>query len=345
MDVEGRPEVLRGHRRALEVPTGPAGSPRGVPGRLARLRALPQREVPRVALALGIGVGGGLHRRRPAGRTARRTPARTARRSRRRPAVDGTRAPARSAGASGRPSRGRARRARFVRRWQHAERVVRARRTPGRCAYDQAHQGPCSADSRRHDLVVDVGDVAARHRGSRRAQPAAQQSDARRRSACPMCGPAARWGRRGRPRPHRVPAGRSPAPSGSLCRTAPSSPVRRIRGEHAGTGTEAPMPGTHHYATELTWTGNTGSGTATYRSYRRTCEVRAEGKPSLAGSSDPHFRGDADRLEPAGAAGSPRCPSATCCPSCTRRRIAAWSSSTTPTPPPARCGQRAPAAG
>lgn len=58
------------------------------------------------------------------------------------------------------------------------------------------------------------------------------------------------------------------------------------------------MPGTHRYATELTWTGNTGSGTATYRSYRRTCEVRVEGKPVLAGSSDPHFRGDADRWNP-----------------------------------------------
>ena len=58
------------------------------------------------------------------------------------------------------------------------------------------------------------------------------------------------------------------------------------------------MPCTHHYATEVTWTGNTGSGTTTYRSYRRTCEVRAEGKPALAGSSDPHFRGDADRWNP-----------------------------------------------
>jgi organic hydroperoxide reductase OsmC/OhrA len=58
------------------------------------------------------------------------------------------------------------------------------------------------------------------------------------------------------------------------------------------------MPGTHHYATELTWTGNTGAGTASYRSYARTCEVRAEGKPTLAGSSDPHFRGDPDRWNP-----------------------------------------------
>jgi organic hydroperoxide reductase OsmC/OhrA len=62
--------------------------------------------------------------------------------------------------------------------------------------------------------------------------------------------------------------------------------------------TEAPMTGTHHYATELSWTGNTGAGTASYRSYARTCEVRAEGKPTLAGSSDPHFRGDADRWNP-----------------------------------------------
>ncbi len=58
------------------------------------------------------------------------------------------------------------------------------------------------------------------------------------------------------------------------------------------------MAGLHSYATELTWTGNTGAGTATYRSYRRTCEVRAPGKPVLAGSSDPHFRGDADRWNP-----------------------------------------------
>ena len=58
------------------------------------------------------------------------------------------------------------------------------------------------------------------------------------------------------------------------------------------------MLSTHSYATELTWTGNTGTGTATYRSYRRTCEVAAAGKPTLAGSSDPHFRGDADRWNP-----------------------------------------------
>jgi organic hydroperoxide reductase OsmC/OhrA len=58
------------------------------------------------------------------------------------------------------------------------------------------------------------------------------------------------------------------------------------------------MVGGHEYAVALTWTGNTGEGTATYRSYRRTCEVTAEGKPAIAGSSDPHFRGDADRWNP-----------------------------------------------
>jgi organic hydroperoxide reductase OsmC/OhrA len=58
------------------------------------------------------------------------------------------------------------------------------------------------------------------------------------------------------------------------------------------------MPGSHHYATEVTWTGNTGAGTAGYRSYRRTCEVRAEGKHPVAGSADRHFHGDADRWNP-----------------------------------------------
>lgn len=58
------------------------------------------------------------------------------------------------------------------------------------------------------------------------------------------------------------------------------------------------MPGTHAYAVEVEWTGNTGEGTASYRSYRRTCVVRAAGHPELAGSADPHFRGDAERWNP-----------------------------------------------
>jgi len=54
----------------------------------------------------------------------------------------------------------------------------------------------------------------------------------------------------------------------------------------------------HVYETEVVWTGNLGTGTDSYRSYRRTHEVRADGVPPLAGSADPHFRGDADRWNP-----------------------------------------------
>lgn len=55
----------------------------------------------------------------------------------------------------------------------------------------------------------------------------------------------------------------------------------------------------HTYETRVVWTGNLGSGTDTYRSYRRTHEVTAPGVPdAVPGSSDPHFRGDADRWNP-----------------------------------------------
>lgn len=54
----------------------------------------------------------------------------------------------------------------------------------------------------------------------------------------------------------------------------------------------------HRYATTLTWTGNTGEGTASYRSYERAYEIAADGKPALLGSSDPSFRGDPGRWNP-----------------------------------------------
>lgn len=57
--------------------------------------------------------------------------------------------------------------------------------------------------------------------------------------------------------------------------------------------------GTHTYETEVVWTGDLGSGTSSYRSYGRTHEVRAPGVPVvIPGSSDPAFRGDADRWNP-----------------------------------------------
>ncbi|HPV74791.1 MAG TPA: OsmC family protein, partial [Gemmatimonadaceae bacterium] len=54
----------------------------------------------------------------------------------------------------------------------------------------------------------------------------------------------------------------------------------------------------HHYSVDVRWTGNLGEGTASYRGYRRSHELSAPGKAPIAGSSDPAFRGDADRYNP-----------------------------------------------
>jgi organic hydroperoxide reductase OsmC/OhrA len=58
------------------------------------------------------------------------------------------------------------------------------------------------------------------------------------------------------------------------------------------------MPKTHSYALTVTWTGNTGSGTSAYGAFERSVEVSAEGKPAIAGSADPAFRGAQDRWSP-----------------------------------------------
>lgn len=54
----------------------------------------------------------------------------------------------------------------------------------------------------------------------------------------------------------------------------------------------------HHYKSILTWTGNTGQGTADYRSYKRDYEIHIDGKAALLGSSDPAFRGNKKRHNP-----------------------------------------------
>jgi organic hydroperoxide reductase OsmC/OhrA len=54
----------------------------------------------------------------------------------------------------------------------------------------------------------------------------------------------------------------------------------------------------HTYRTSLDWTGNLGAGTASYRAYSRAHELHAPGKPTIPGSSDPSFRGDASRWNP-----------------------------------------------
>ena len=54
----------------------------------------------------------------------------------------------------------------------------------------------------------------------------------------------------------------------------------------------------HTYKVQVDWTGNNGDGTKTYKSYRRDHAISADGKPSIPGSSDPSFRGDASRYNP-----------------------------------------------
>jgi organic hydroperoxide reductase OsmC/OhrA len=58
------------------------------------------------------------------------------------------------------------------------------------------------------------------------------------------------------------------------------------------------MPRTHTYSVAIRWTGNGGTGTSSYRDYERTHEIRSPGKPVIAGSADPAFRGEAERWNP-----------------------------------------------
>lgn len=54
----------------------------------------------------------------------------------------------------------------------------------------------------------------------------------------------------------------------------------------------------HRYRVAVTWTGNTGTGTSGYRNYSRDYDMAVGGKPAIAGSSDPNFRGDPARWNP-----------------------------------------------
>src|SRR5690348_416893 len=60
------------------------------------------------------------------------------------------------------------------------------------------------------------------------------------------------------------------------------------------------MPRTrvHHYDTVVSWTGNRGTGTSGYRDFERDCDIAAEGRYFILGSSDPLFRGDSSRWNP-----------------------------------------------
>lgn len=54
----------------------------------------------------------------------------------------------------------------------------------------------------------------------------------------------------------------------------------------------------HGYQATIVWTGNRGDGTTSYRSFSRDHDIIIAGKPTIAGSSDPGFRGDASRHNP-----------------------------------------------
>jgi organic hydroperoxide reductase OsmC/OhrA len=54
----------------------------------------------------------------------------------------------------------------------------------------------------------------------------------------------------------------------------------------------------HTYSIRLDWVGNEGSGTSSYTAYSRAHELSGPGKQTIAGSSDPAFRGDPARWNP-----------------------------------------------
>lgn len=54
----------------------------------------------------------------------------------------------------------------------------------------------------------------------------------------------------------------------------------------------------HRYTVRLDWEGDRGGGTRSYTAYGREHRFSAPGKPTIAGSSDPAFRGDASRWNP-----------------------------------------------
>jgi organic hydroperoxide reductase OsmC/OhrA len=54
----------------------------------------------------------------------------------------------------------------------------------------------------------------------------------------------------------------------------------------------------HTFTVTVTWTGNSGEGTSSYRGYGRDHEVTHGDNPPIHGSSVPEFRGDPERWNP-----------------------------------------------
>ncbi|MDQ1556235.1 MAG: hypothetical protein QOI02_1237 [Actinomycetota bacterium] len=54
----------------------------------------------------------------------------------------------------------------------------------------------------------------------------------------------------------------------------------------------------HSYAVDVEWAGNRGTGTSGYKAYGRETRISAAGKPSIDGSADRTFHGNAERWNP-----------------------------------------------
>ena len=75
-------------------------------------------------------------------------------------------------------------------------------------------------------------------------------------------------------------------------------PTATLRAPSLGSGYREPMCLLHTYNATITWTGAGENGTRGYTAYSRDHEVAFPGKPVLAGSAEPSFRGDPARYNP-----------------------------------------------
>lgn len=57
-------------------------------------------------------------------------------------------------------------------------------------------------------------------------------------------------------------------------------------------------PSHHDYTSCVTWTGNNGTGTSSYRAYQRSWDIATPGKPVVHCSNDPLLGGDAGLHNP-----------------------------------------------
>ena len=54
----------------------------------------------------------------------------------------------------------------------------------------------------------------------------------------------------------------------------------------------------HHYHLTVTWTGNLGEGTKTYKAYERDHTIEVSGKPVIPGTSEVSYLGNQKRYNP-----------------------------------------------